>query len=156
MAMGKLPDDHGGEESGGIFAEINITPLTDIFLVLLIIFMVTTSIAKDAGSGGLNVTLPQGGSAEAAKVDAPMDIFLVKMEPAGTPPLIMIEGKELSKAELDSRLKTEIKKNPQLVVRVRADEKIIHKHVVEVLDLVRGAGVTRLSIATQVKTASSP
>ena len=44
MAIGKLPDDDaGGDESGGesIFAEINITPLTDVFLVMLIIFMVS-------------------------------------------------------------------------------------------------------------------
>ena len=38
---------HGGE-GGGVFADINITPLTDIFLVLLIIFMVTTSVTIDA------------------------------------------------------------------------------------------------------------
>ncbi len=44
MAIGKLPDEETGEDDAGgdsIFAEINITPLTDVFLVLLIIFMVS-------------------------------------------------------------------------------------------------------------------
>ena len=42
MAIGKLPDDDGGDDGGeSIFAEINITPLTDVFLVMVIIFMVS-------------------------------------------------------------------------------------------------------------------
>ena len=57
MALGKLPDDEAGGD-GGIFADINITPLTDIFLVLLIIFMVTAAGKLDeatkASSSGVN------------------------------------------------------------------------------------------------------
>ena len=69
MAMGKLPGDPADEGSDGVFAEINITPLTDIFLVLLIIFMVTSTVIvrPPAGAGGaeagLKVNLPQGGAA---------------------------------------------------------------------------------------------
>ena len=52
MALGKVPGQGGDAEldEEGIFAEINITPLTDIFLVLLIIFMVTSSVIADAGA----------------------------------------------------------------------------------------------------------
>ena len=68
MAMGKAPGDGDGGEDVG-FAEINITPLTDIFLVLLIIFMVTSSvIVQQAPSGGaqtgLKVNLPKGGATD--------------------------------------------------------------------------------------------
>ena len=69
MAMGKLPGDAADEGSDGVFAEINITPLTDIFLVLLIIFMVTSTVIvrQPPGAGGaeagLKVNLPQGGAA---------------------------------------------------------------------------------------------
>ena len=45
MALGKLPDEEAGEDA--IFSEINITPLTDIFLVLLIMFMVGSTIAVE-------------------------------------------------------------------------------------------------------------
>ena len=67
MAMSALP---GGDEDseGAVFAEINITPLTDIFLVLLIIFMVTSSVIVNQGpsgaKAGLKVTLPKGSSAD--------------------------------------------------------------------------------------------
>src|SRR5947209_15381465 len=66
MALGG-PSEAEGENGNGIFADINITPLTDIFLVLLIIFMVTTTaIAEQGGqNGGLRVSLPKGGRADA-------------------------------------------------------------------------------------------
>src|SRR3954452_23239291 len=51
---------HDGDGDGGIMAEINITPLTDIFLVLLIIFMVTSSVMTQSG---VDVNLPQASSA---------------------------------------------------------------------------------------------
>src|SRR5262245_41903536 len=59
MAMGG-PKDEGSDEA--LFAEINITPLTDIFLVLLIIFMVTSSVMarSDAQRSGVRVNLPTG------------------------------------------------------------------------------------------------
>ena len=60
MAMGRLPEED--LESEGIISEINITPLTDIFLVLLIIFMVTsTALVQQA----LQVNLPQSSSGQA-------------------------------------------------------------------------------------------
>jgi biopolymer transport protein ExbD len=147
MSMGQLPEGQGGDEleGGGIFADINITPLTDIFLVLLIIFMVTASAAKDAGQGGIKVTLPQGGAAEAAKAEPPLDVFVVNDG------RIFVDGKEISSAALESMLTEKVKKDPLIVVRVRADEELRHKQVVSVLDLVKRCKVTRLSIATQVK-----
>src|SRR5437868_13672693 len=63
---GPRSGDEDGE--GEIFADINITPLTDIFLVLLIIFMVTSSVmATDAGArAGVKVNLPRGATKEIA------------------------------------------------------------------------------------------
>ena len=65
MAM-STPEDEGTSGAGGIFADINITPLTDIFLVLLIIFMVTTSVVSNQGkevdlpSSAVASTTPSG------------------------------------------------------------------------------------------------
>src|SRR5574342_102603 len=58
------------EGQAGIFADINITPLTDLFLVLLVIFMVTTTAIHESGvqNAGLKVNLPKGGSAAAGAV----------------------------------------------------------------------------------------
>ena len=62
MAVSQLPEAGEGE-GGGIVAEINVTPLTDIFLVLLIIFMVTTTAVHEEGK---NIDLPSAEVAEAA------------------------------------------------------------------------------------------
>ena len=69
MSMSTPEEDGGTGTGGGIFADINITPLTDIFLVLLIIFMVTTTAIAEAGgqNGGIKVSLPKGGQANAVK-----------------------------------------------------------------------------------------
>ena len=66
MAMSKLPGDNADEGADGVFADINITPLTDIFLVLLIIFMVTSSamVESQSGSAGVKVNLPKGGATD--------------------------------------------------------------------------------------------
>src|SRR5512145_2151768 len=57
------PSGAPGEESedGDLFADINITPLTDIFLVLLVIFMVTTTAIHEADKAGFEVSLPRAG-----------------------------------------------------------------------------------------------
>ena len=85
MAITSLPDS--GEE-GGIIAEINITPLTDIFLVLLIIFMVTATVVEGEGK---NIELPTATESEetpqsitvAVELDGTMYVN-DKVVPAGT------------------------------------------------------------------------
>src|ERR671910_2728492 len=67
--MGRVPGSDDEGDSDGVFAEINITPLTDIFLVLLIIFMVTSTVIVQQGPGGgakagLKVNLPKGGATD--------------------------------------------------------------------------------------------
>ena len=65
--------------------------------------------------------------------------------------LFVLELANKRAAELEARLKSEVKKNPLVVVRVRADENVIHKYVAGILELVRESGVSKLSIATQVR-----
>ncbi len=78
MALGgpQNGDEQEGEGGGGIFADINITPLTDIFLVLLIIFMVTTTAIHEASSdkGGFKVNLPKGSKGDVGEV--PRDLVV--------------------------------------------------------------------------------
>src|SRR5512133_3511223 len=80
MALGgpQGSDEEGGE-GGSIFADINITPLTDIFLVLLIIFMVTTTAIAESGKdeGGFKVNLPKGGKGDVAGVSRDLTVAIL-------------------------------------------------------------------------------
>lgn len=143
MAMGKLP---GGDdlEDEGIFAEINITPLTDIFLVLLIIFMVTSSVMADAGArSGMKVNLPKGATREVTPGAKDVTIAIT------SDGKMVVRGKAVDAAEL-ARIFTEAKQaNADTQVIVQADESTHHGRVVSVMELARTAGLHKLAIATR-------
>jgi biopolymer transport protein ExbD len=132
------------EGDGGLFADINITPLTDIFLVLLIIFMVTTTAIAEAGAekGGFKVTLPKAGKGDAA---AARDLAVAILADGRT----VVAGKVVEEAELRGLLAGAHEKNPDTLVLVQADEGVLHGRVVGVMDLARRAGLTRIAIATR-------
>src|SRR6516164_9008287 len=82
MAIGKVPTTADEDSEDAVFAEINITPLTDIFLVLLIIFMVTSSvIVNQNGNGakaGLKVNLPKGGAADVTPAETDLSVAILQ------------------------------------------------------------------------------
>ncbi|GEJ55857.1 ExbD/TolR family protein [Anaeromyxobacter diazotrophicus] len=147
MAVGG-PSGGGDEDvegGGGIFADINITPLTDIFLVLLIIFMVTTTaIAEQGGqNGGLKVSLPRAGkSAPSAEMH---DLAVAVLEDGRT----VVGGKVVDEEELSRLLERAHGDNPDTLVLVQADQGVAHGKVVAVMDLARRHGLSRLAIATR-------
>ena len=147
MAMGKAPRDSEGEGEEGVFAEINITPLTDIFLVLLIIFMVTSTVIVQAPGGGaqagLKVNLPKGGAADvtARSTDLPVAILSDgRFVLSGT----VVNEDELKKAFADAHAK-----NPDTIVIVQADEGVPHGTVVQVMELAKGSGLGQLAIGVR-------
>ena len=144
MAIGG-PQHGGDEESAGIFADINITPLTDIFLVLLIIFMVTTTAIAEAGgqNGGIKVQLPKGGQPEAVK--EVHDLAVAVLSDGRT----VVQGKVIDEAALQGVFAKAHTDNPDTLVLIQADEGVIHGRVVAVMDLARRAGLPRLAIATR-------
>jgi biopolymer transport protein ExbD len=139
------PDEGEGEGGGAIFADINITPLTDIFLVLLIIFMVTTTAIAEAGQekGGFKVNLPKGGKGEATSI--PKDLAVAVLADGRA----VIGGRVLDDGALASAFQASAGVNPETVVLVQADEGVPHGRVVQVMELARGAGLSRLAIATR-------
>ena len=150
MAMGQVPgggrhDDDGLEDGGG-FNDINITPLTDIFLVLLIIFMVTSSVIVNAGNGakaGLKVNLPSGGSADVATQASDMSVAILadgRLVLGGD----VVTSEELKKAFDDAKAKS-----ADTMVIVQADEGVPHGKVVEVMELAKGAGLGQLAIGVR-------
>lgn len=150
MGMGHVPgsnrQDDDGFEGGEGFNDINITPLTDIFLVLLIIFMVTSSVIVNAGNGakaGLKVNLPAGGQADVAAQATDMSVAILadgRLVLGGD----VVTAEELKKAFDDAKAKS-----PDTMVIVQADEGVPHGKVVEVMELAKGAGLGQLAIGVR-------
>lgn len=150
MTVGQGPGGDGEHEAdGGLFAEINITPLTDIFLVLLVIFMVTSSVITAGGAGakaGLKVNLPQSGTAP--RLDAaPQDLSVALLVDGR----LLLGGTIVTKEELATALGQAHAETPGGIVVIQADEGVPHGHVVEIMELARRAGLEQLAIGVRAE-----
>ncbi len=144
MAMGTVPEHASDDVSDGVFAEINITPLTDIFLVLLIIFMVTSSALVDAGGqAGVKVNLPKGGAKELTPTQS--DLVVAVLQDGRR----VVGGNVLDDDELGRTFQQAAQKAPGTIVILQADEGVAHGKVVEVMEMAKAAGLAHLAIATQ-------
>ncbi len=132
-----------------MFAEINITPLTDIFLVLLVIFMVTSSVITNQGNGakaGLKVNLPQGGSADVAAQSNDLSIAIL------SDGRLVLAGDVVSADEMKKAFEAAKAKSPDTLVIVQADEGVPHGKVVEVMEMAKSAGLGQLAIGVREAT----
>jgi biopolymer transport protein ExbD/biopolymer transport protein TolR len=121
-------------------ADINITPLLDLAFVLLIIFVITTPLLEQ----GLNLNLPGGGIQDPPKLN-PNDIRTVEISPQGA---YLLGGRWLSLEQAASLLIAEHRRNPRLLVYVRADRKSLYEHVAALLDRLETSGVSQVSLRT--------
>lgn len=120
------------------FNEINITPLTDIFLVLLIIMMV---IAPMLDQQGLNLTVPENVAEEQVK-NQETKIMTIMVD-AGDK--FYFEGEEIPAEKLESEIKLQAKNFPDgLLIKTDADSS--HGAMVKVMDSARNSGVTSISV----------
>ena len=126
--------DDGNDE---VISAINVTPLVDITLVLLIIFMVT---AKIIVAQGMPMDLPKAASGETVQT-----IFSVELSVDGR---TRVDSKPVSSDDAVGRLASKAKvKNPDLRAVIRADSKVEHGRVIHVLDLLKRAGIAKIAFA---------
>lgn len=146
MSMGKLPESGTDDFSDGVVAEINITPLTDIFLVLLIIFMVTSSALVDSGGqAGVKVNLPKGGAKEITATQSDLIVAILQDGRA------VVGGKVLADDDLKATFEEAHRRAPDTAVIVQADEGVPHGRVVAVMEMAKGVGLSQLAIATRAE-----
>jgi biopolymer transport protein ExbD len=129
-------DDDASE--GGIVAEINVTPLTDVFLVLLIIFMVTTSVIQ---SQSKNVDLPG-----AAVSDTTPSGVTVTVTAAGE---LLVNDRPTRESELRASLEAELGRAREKLVILRGDRKVLLGQAVSILDVAQQAGARGIALATR-------
>ena len=137
MAASFLPS---AEEdiSDGVVAEINITPLTDVFLVLLVIFMVTTSVINNQGK---TVDLPG-----AAVSDSTPNGVTVTVLSDGQ---MLVNDNAIAEANLYASLEVALADASDKLVILRGDKKVLLGQAVNILDLAQQAGATGIALATK-------
>ena len=132
-----------GNDSGGPMSEINVTPLVDVMLVLLIIFMITAPVM----SHKIKVELPQ----------ANLDHRDEKIPPAPPVTVTIKEDGELywndapiTKELLESQLSVEAQKTPQPAVNLRGDKTTKYRSIREVVDMAQAQGIRKVGyVATK-------
>ena len=131
----------------GSFVDINIVPLVDIMMVLLVILMASSTAILDPGMGegaGFRVNLPT--ASESDDVAAISDELIVAVLEDGT---VVARGAAVSMDELAEVFKGEATRSTSKLVLVQADERALHRRVVEVMETARKAGLSNLAIATR-------
>lgn len=127
-----------GNGQGGIFASINITPLTDIFLVLLIIFMVATAVTIESAA---HVDLPQMQQQQANQQKKSVTVTYTADH------RIFVNQQPVIEGDLGAAIKEALGKSPDKVVVFDGDARVILGDMVRILDIAKGAGAERIALA---------
>ncbi|MDB6069411.1 MAG: hypothetical protein JWL81_582 [Verrucomicrobiales bacterium] len=122
------------------FDDINVTPMVDLYLVLLLIFIIMTT----AGVQGMKVNLPKASAAAAKKMDTPkMQAITVNREGK-----IALNTIPVSLAELESKLGAVKARTPEVPVVVRGDSSTQYQGIMDVLDVLGRLGITQIGLVT--------
>lgn len=120
----------------GVGATLDLTPIVDVVFNLLIFFALSLNFA--ATSGGINVKLPSASSAEPVKSEQ----LTINLTQAGQ---VYYNDKEINIDELPAKLQSI--EDKESIVIIRADNNVPHGQVVEVMDIVKSEGFSKLAIA---------
>lgn len=138
MAGGAQYQDE--DSGGGIIADINVTPLVDITLVLLIIFMVTTQLMVERDRG-LSIERPKTASGQEVKVQLTITIDDKRvLHVDGTPFQDLAAAADV--------VGQSVLQNPDIKAIIAADVNVPHGDVMKAIDMVKLAGVTRFALAS--------
>ena len=131
----------GGDDDNGMIVGINVTPLVDITLVLLIIFMVAAPLIASRPS--IKVALPKAVTAEATK---PSTLSLSMTREAAGGYKLFHDGHETDERGIRAVIPPLVKRDPELQAIIAADRGIPYGDVMHVVDVVREMGVTKFAL----------
>ena len=136
---GSSGGDH--DDEGGVMGEMNVTPLVDVMLVLLIIFMV----AAPMMTVGVPVNLPKTSAQRAASNNPPL---VLTVAPGNR---LYIRKEEVTEDQLTQRLAALHEQDPEAPVHVRGDKTVPYGDVLRVMGKVSRAGITRVSLIAEAE-----
>ena len=136
--FGESPDDR-------ILADINVTPLVDVMLVLLIIFMITAPMLHQ----GIEVVLPEADAEFIPQQDD--DPLILSINRDG---VIFLQDEPVHTAQLLERLAPQLASRQGQAVYIKGDRELSYGKVIEVLDILQGGGITQINMVTDKRQVS--
>jgi biopolymer transport protein TolR len=135
MAFGRLERTKGDAP----MSEINVTPLVDVMLVLVVIFIITAPLLASS----IRLDLPKAEGTQPG--DAPKFLTVV-VDKAGN---VFLNDKPVTAPQLATQLATAAKQNPETEIQLRADQSVPYGKVVEVMGVAHKAGLTRIGFVAE-------
>jgi len=135
----------GGGGRDKLQSEINVTPLVDVCLVLLIIFMVVTPLLQK----GIPVSLPTTDKPDKKPENANQKVITVGY---ATPPLIYLEADHVTRDEFSRRLDEMYQRAPQTELVIKADKRLKYGDVKDIMKVAKDAGFQNVGLIAEKKT----
>jgi biopolymer transport protein TolR len=135
MSFGRMPSKAGAQP----MSDINMTPLIDVMLVLLVIFLITAPLM----STGLRLDLPKTDAGTASEASA---VFAVSVNEQGQ---LFVGDEPTTAAQLQQRARAAAQRSPGLEVQLRADQRVPYGRVAELIGSLQQAGLTRIGFVTE-------
>ena len=139
MALPLPPSGEAGEDRYAPLAEINVTPMVDVMLVLLVIFMVTAPLL----TVGVPLDLPK---TQAAAISDPKPPVILSLNRVGE---VFIGDERIDPGDLSERLSGLAAEDPTRIVYVRGDQTISYAQLMEALAIVNRAGFAKVSLVAE-------
>lgn len=132
------PNSSPDDDEGSVVDSINVTPLVDVLMVVLVMFILTAT----AQIAGIQVNLPKASSSVALSQPKTKAISINETGQ------VFLDAYPVTLSELEDRLRTEKALNPSFPVIVRGDQVVQYQKVVEVLDLLRRLELSQVGLVT--------
>lgn len=129
----------GNKNDQEAMSEINVTPLVDVMLVLLVVFIVTAPLLTQS----VGVNLPK---TVAAAPPPQNPVTMVSIDLAGD---IYLDKEKMTAEQLAEKLSARHRENPEITVQFEVDEKVPYGKAAEVLAIAQHAGITKVSLQTR-------
>jgi biopolymer transport protein ExbD len=131
----------GNKEDGAPMAEINVTPLVDVMLVLLIIFMITTPLMNHK----VKVQLPEAVVQKKEDKKQQIPPITISVTEAGE---LFLNDEPTTRQAIESRLSVEAQKTPQPPVQIRGDKTTPYRSINEIVKIAQAQGMAKVGFIT--------